>query len=67
MRVYKSKRSGRVYGEPVVVDGVILAEVVWADPFDPIKAGEIIPWDTFPKVWMVLLDGEAAKDALQGK
>lgn len=68
MKVYKSRRSGRVYSEPISIDGVLYIEILYAMPGDPLKKGEIIQWwdHWFPPGYMTELEGEQAEQAISG-
>jgi hypothetical protein len=42
--LYKSERSGRVYSDPIDIDGDIYLEIIKSPEIDPLKSGDIIKW-----------------------
>lgn len=66
--LYKSPRSGRVYGEPVEIDGALYVEILYAPGGTLLPAGEVVRWwePTFPPGYMRAVPPELEAKALAG-
>jgi hypothetical protein len=58
---YFSERSGRIYSDPVKIDEDLYVDILYSEPYDPVKPSTVIRWyGEFPEGHMVYVTKEEA-------